>query len=164
MRDQDDDISLDGEEQAAAGPAPAALGDGWCLRFLSGAVKGRTIALKPGLNVLGSGGDCEVMLPGGDVLPRHLAFTVGELVVSMQRLGTASARLNGEDMRQPRRSVVAGDVVSLGRSTSSSTAAMRPACARTACSLRTMWRSPMRSHRRARRRPDRGAWATGRAA
>ncbi|WP_240651264.1 MULTISPECIES: FHA domain-containing protein [unclassified Variovorax] len=115
MRDQDDDISLDGEEQPAAGPAPAALGDGWCLRFLSGAVKGRTIALKPGLNVLGSGGDCEVMLPGGDVLPRHLAFTVGELVVSMQRLGTASARLNGEDMRQPRRSVVAGDVVSLGQ-------------------------------------------------
>jgi type III secretion protein D len=110
-----DDISSGGQEQAAAGPARAALGDGWCLRFLSGAVKGRTIALKPGLNVLGSGGDCEVMLPGGDVLPRHLAFTVGELVVSMQRLGTASARLNGEDMHQPRRSVVAGDVVSLGQ-------------------------------------------------
>jgi type III secretion system YscD/HrpQ family protein len=110
-----DDISLGREAQTAAGPDRAALGDGWCLRFLSGAVKGRTIALKPGLNVLGSGGDCEVMLPGGEVLPRHLAFTVGELVVSMQRLGTASARLNGEDMHQPRRSVVAGDVVSLGQ-------------------------------------------------
>ena len=110
-----DDISLGREAQTAAGPDRAALGDGWCLRFLSGAVKGRTIALKPGLNVLGSGGDCEVMLPGGEVLPRHLAFTVGELVVSMQRLGTASARLNGEDMHQSRRSVVAGDVVSLGQ-------------------------------------------------
>ena len=87
---------------------------GWCLRFLSGAVKGRTIALKPGANVLGSGGDCEVMLPGGDVLPRHLVFTVGELVVTMQKVGTASARLNGEDMKQQRKSVVAGDIVSLG--------------------------------------------------
>jgi hypothetical protein len=55
------------------------------------------------------------MLPGGDVLPRHLAFTVGELVVSMQRLGTASARLNGEEMQQPRKSVVAGDIVSVGQ-------------------------------------------------
>jgi type III secretion system YscD/HrpQ family protein len=95
--------------------AAAAVAPGWCLRFLSGAVKGRTIVLKPGINVLGSGGECEVMLPGGDVLPRHLVFTVGELVVSMQRLGTASARLNGEEMLQPRRSVVAGDIVSVGQ-------------------------------------------------
>ena len=87
---------------------------GWCLRFLSGAVKGRTIALKAGANVLGSGGECEVMLPGGDVLPRHLVFTVGELVVTMQKVGTASARLNGEEMQQQRKSVVAGDIVSLG--------------------------------------------------
>ncbi|OUM01955.1 FHA domain-containing protein [Variovorax sp. JS1663] len=94
---------------------PPVQNAGWCLRFLSGAVKGRTIALKPGINVLGSGGECEVMLPGGDVLPRHLVFTVGELVVSMQRLGTASARLNGEAMQQPRRSVVAGDIVSVGQ-------------------------------------------------
>ena len=94
---------------------PPVQNAGWCLRFLSGAVKGRTIALKPGINVLGSGGECEVMLPGGDVLPRHLVFTVGELVVSMQRLGTAAARLNGEDMQQPRRSVVAGDIVSVGQ-------------------------------------------------
>jgi type III secretion system YscD/HrpQ family protein len=86
----------------------------WCLRFLSGAVKGRTIVLKPGANVLGSGGECEVMLPGGDVLPRHLVFTVGELVVSMQKIGTAGARLNGEEMTQPRKSVVAGDIVSVG--------------------------------------------------
>lgn len=101
-------------EDPAFDPAPAPNA-GWCLRFLSGAVKGRTIALKPGINVLGSGGECEVMLPGGDVLPRHLVFTVGELVVSMQRLGTASARLNGEEMQLPRRSVVAGDIVSVGQ-------------------------------------------------
>jgi type III secretion system YscD/HrpQ family protein len=106
---------IESDVDAGAPHAEPAVGAGWCLRFLSGAVKGRTIALKPGLNVLGSGGECEVMLPGGDVLPRHLAFTVGELVVSMQRLGTASARLNGQDMQQPRKSVVAGDVVSLGQ-------------------------------------------------
>lgn len=92
----------------------AASAASWCLRFLSGAVKGRTIVLKPGANVLGSGGDCEVMLPGGDVLPRHLVFTVGELVVSMQKVGTAGARLNGEEMAQSRKSVVAGDIVSVG--------------------------------------------------
>lgn len=86
----------------------------WCLRFLSGAVKGRTIALKPGANVLGSSGECDVMLPGGEVLPRHLVFTVGELVVTMQRVSTASARLNGEEMLPARKSVVAGDIVSLG--------------------------------------------------
>lgn len=110
------EIPLDHENADAAAPQgmPAQTA-GWCLRFLSGAVKGRTIVLKPGLNVLGSGGECEVMLPGGDVLPRHLAFTVGELVVSMQRLGTASARLNGEEMQQPRKSVVAGDIVSVGQ-------------------------------------------------
>ena len=111
------DIPFDDSQgaDAAAPQAAQAQAAGWCLRFLSGAVKGRTIVLKPGINVLGSGGECEVMLPGGDVLPRHLAFTVGELVVSMQRLGTASARLNGEEIQQPRKSVVAGDIVSVGQ-------------------------------------------------
>ncbi|QNK67341.1 FHA domain-containing protein [Variovorax sp. PAMC26660] len=106
---------IPGDPDTAAPHGMPAVAAGWCLRFLSGAVKGRTIVLRPGINVLGSGGECEVMLPGGDVLPRHLAFTVGELVVSMQRLGTASARLNGQDMQQPRKSVVAGDIVSVGQ-------------------------------------------------
>jgi type III secretion system YscD/HrpQ family protein len=92
-----------------AHPAP-----GWCLRFLSGALRGRTIALKPGANSIGSGSDCDVMLPGGDVLPRHLQITVGELVVSAQKLPGGNAQLNGEDMPAQRRSVLAGDVLSLG--------------------------------------------------
>ena len=87
---------------------------GWCLRFLSGAMKGRTIALKPGPNQLGSSGDCDVMLPGGDVLPRHLMITVGDLVVSVQRIATASFALNHEDVQQARRSVMVGDVLSIG--------------------------------------------------
>lgn len=94
--------------------SPTQATPGWCLRFQSGALRGRTMALRPGLNVIGSSGECEVMLPGGDVLPRHLALSVGELVVSVQKLGTASARVNGEEMAQPRRSLVAGDVVSIG--------------------------------------------------
>lgn len=88
---------------------------GWCLRFLSGAMKGRTIELRPGANAVGSAGDCDVMLPGGDVLPRHLVFNVGELVVSVQKSADAQVLLNREAMQQPRRSLVPGDVVTVGR-------------------------------------------------
>lgn len=87
---------------------------GWCLRFLSGAVKGRTIALKPGVNTLGASGECEVMLPGSDVLPRHLVFTAGELAMSLQKVGAAAVKLNGQEVQAQRKSVVAGDVVSVG--------------------------------------------------
>jgi hypothetical protein len=100
----------------AAPAAPSAAGSpSWCLRFLSGVLRGRTITLKPGTNVLGSTADCEVMLPGSDVMPRHLVLNVGELVISLQRVGTSAVLLNGEDMKQPRKSVVAGDVVTVGR-------------------------------------------------
>jgi type III secretion system YscD/HrpQ family protein len=87
----------------------------WCLRFLGGAVKGRTLALKPGPNVVGSSGECDIMLPGRDVLPRHLVFGVGEMLVSVQKIGTAAVRLNGEEMQQPRRSLVTGDIVAVGQ-------------------------------------------------
>jgi type III secretion protein D len=87
---------------------------GWCLRFLSGAVKGRSIALKPGVNTLGASGECEVMLPGSDVLPRHLVFTVGELAMSLQKVGAASVMLNGREVQAQRKGVVVGDVVSVG--------------------------------------------------
>lgn len=96
------------------GLLPAVGPSAWCLRFLEGALRGRTIALKPGNNLVGSGGECDVMLPGGDVLPQHLVFVVGELVVAVQKVGAATAELNGEPMQQPRRSLVAGDVVSVG--------------------------------------------------
>ncbi|HEX6364482.1 MAG TPA: FHA domain-containing protein, partial [Albitalea sp.] len=99
----------------AASTLHAPPASAWCLRFLSGAVRGRTIALKHGSNVVGSGGDCDVMLPGGDVLPQHLVFTVGELVVSVQKIGLAAAQLNGEALKPQRRSVVAGDVLSVGQ-------------------------------------------------
>lgn len=86
----------------------------WCLRFLSGALKGRTIALKPGPNVIGSGSGCDVMLPGGAVLPRHLVMSVGELVISVQKAGTGEATLNGEALGAARRSVLPGDILTVG--------------------------------------------------
>lgn len=95
-------------EATPVAPAPT-----WCLRLQSGVLRGRTIALHPGSNVLGSSGECDVMLPGGDVLPRHLVLTVGELVVSVQKLGTATAQVNGEELKQ-RRSLVAGDALTIG--------------------------------------------------
>ena len=96
-------------------PAPDFAVHAWCLRFLNGAMKGRTIALKPGANLVGASAECDVMLPGGDVLPRHLAFTVGDLVVSVQKAGSGAVRLNREDMQQARRSLVPGDVVGVGQ-------------------------------------------------
>jgi len=95
-------------------PNPNPAAGGWCLRFLGGAVKGRTVALRPGPNIVGSSGECDIMLPGGEVLPRHLVLGVGELVVSVQKIGAATLRLNGEPMEQTRRSLVAGDVVTVG--------------------------------------------------
>jgi type III secretion system YscD/HrpQ family protein len=94
--------------------APSPVRATWCLRFLSGALRGRSIALKPGANIVGSAADCDVMLPGGDVQPRHLQLTVGALVLSVQRLGDAAASLNGEEMPAQRRSVMAGDVLTIG--------------------------------------------------
>ena len=96
-------------------PAPDFVAPGWCLRFLSGAMKGRTIALKPGPNLVGSSAECDVMLPGSDVLPRHLVFAVGELVVSVQKAGAGEVRLNREEMAQARRSLVPGDIVCVGQ-------------------------------------------------
>jgi len=86
----------------------------WCLRFLSGALKGRTITLRSGSNTLGSATGCDVILPGGEVQPRHLLLHIGELVVTVQKAGAGSARVNGEELQQQRKSLLAGDIVSLG--------------------------------------------------
>jgi len=86
----------------------------WCLRFLTGAAKGRTLALKRGENIVGSGSDCSVLLAGSDARPRHLILQAGELAVSLQRIGDAPVRLNGDEVSQRRRSLVAGDEIEIG--------------------------------------------------
>ena len=88
---------------------------GWCLRFLTGAAKGRTIALERGENLVGSGSDCGVMLAGSDARPRHLIVQVGEFAVVLQRIGDAPVRLNGDEVTQRRRSLMAGDEIEVGK-------------------------------------------------
>lgn len=87
---------------------------GWCLRFLSGAIRGRTLLLAPGTNRVGSGPDSQILLPASDAQPQHLVFTVGEVALSVQRVGTAEAAVNGTPLAAGRRSLVVGDVVSIG--------------------------------------------------
>lgn len=87
---------------------------GWCLRFLSGAAEGRALALDRGENIVGSGNDCGVLLAGSDARPRHLVVHVGELAVALQRIGDAPVRLNGDEVTQRRRSLVAGDEIEIG--------------------------------------------------
>ena len=94
--------------------AAAALRHDWCVRFLKGSLKGRTITLRHGDNTLGSSGDCDVMLPGGDAQSHHLVIHVGELAVSLQRVGGAEFSLNGVDVHQARRSAMPGDVIRIG--------------------------------------------------
>jgi hypothetical protein len=86
----------------------------WCLRFHSGAAKGRTIALERGENLVGSGSDCGVLLAGSDARPRHVIVQVGELAVALQRIGDAPVRLNGDEVTQRRRSLMAGDEIEVG--------------------------------------------------
>lgn len=88
---------------------------GWCLRFLSGAVRGRSIALRAGTQVAGAAQACEVLLPPSDAQAQHLEFKVGELLLSVRCLPGAEARINGEPMPATRRSVVVGDVITVGR-------------------------------------------------
>jgi type III secretion protein D len=87
---------------------------GWCLRFLAGAMRGRTLALAQGANLLGSAPECQVMLPASEVQARHLVVQVGALALTVQRAGDAAATLNGEELGTARRALVAGDVVSIG--------------------------------------------------
>ena len=87
---------------------------GWCLRFLSGAIRGRTILLSPGVNRVGSGADSHILLPASDAQAQHLVFTVGEVALSVQRVGEAEARINGSPMPVSRRSAVVGDVLTIG--------------------------------------------------
>ncbi|MGM9484827.1 FHA domain-containing protein [Roseateles sp. NT4] len=81
---------------------------------MDGSMKGRTLELQPGPNVIGSAGDCDVMVPGAEVASHHVCVQVGNLVVSVQRIEGAAVRLNGEEMVQTRRSLVAGDVFVVG--------------------------------------------------
>lgn len=97
-----------GEHHTSAGEA------GWCLRFAGGAAKGRTLALRRGANLLGSAGECDVVLAGADALPRHLLIQTGEWAATVQRIDDAALRLNGDEVVQRRRGLQPGDVLTIG--------------------------------------------------
>lgn len=85
----------------------------WSLRFLSGPMRGQTIALRSGRNVVGAAGECTLVLRGDGVLPRHLLLQVGAVAVTVHKLGPAAACVNDVELGEQRRSLVAGDVVSI---------------------------------------------------
>jgi type III secretion system YscD/HrpQ family protein len=87
----------------------------WCLRFLSGTLRGRTANLRSGDNLVGSHADADVLLPPGEtVRDRHLAITVGDVAVAVRRVDDAQVHINGIAMSTLRRALVAGDIVSIG--------------------------------------------------
>ena len=86
----------------------------WVLRFLGGAMKGRTIALERGTSTLGSAAACEVMLPEREVPERHLVFEVGSVAATVQRVADAPASLNGQALGTTRRQLAVGDRLEVG--------------------------------------------------
>ena len=55
------------------------------------------------------------MLPGGEAAPRHVVVHAGELVVSVQKVDGAAARLNGDDLPAQRKTVLPGDILTIGQ-------------------------------------------------
>ena len=97
-------------------PAPSAspLKAPWSLSFLSGPLYGRTIALKLGDNWVGSGADCDAIVADGEISPRQLRLSVGQIAVTVQNVGEAEASLNGAPLDSARRALRHGDVIEMG--------------------------------------------------
>jgi hypothetical protein len=93
----------------------SATAAGWTLKFLGGAMRGRSVVLKSGDNVLGSASGADVLLPPADgVLARHAVLAVGEVALAVQRVDDAELRVNGVAMQTQRRSLIGGDILSIG--------------------------------------------------
>lgn len=89
-------------------------GSGWSLCFLSGPMSGRTLWLTPGENWVGTGADCEVILPDRDIAARQLCLQVGAIAASVQNLGGAPVTLNGAPLAEMRRALAPGDTMTVG--------------------------------------------------
>ncbi|WP_206951732.1 FHA domain-containing protein [Trinickia acidisoli] len=86
----------------------------WSLSFLSGPLFGRTLALKVGENWVGSGAQCDVIVPDREIAPRQLRLSVGQIAVSVQNVGDGEVTLNGVALDATRRALRHGDVVEIG--------------------------------------------------
>lgn len=89
-------------------------GSGWSLCFLSGPMSGRTLWLTPGENWVGTGADCEVILPDRDIAARQMCVHVGAIAASVQNFGGAPVTLNGTPLGEMRRMLAAGDTMTVG--------------------------------------------------
>lgn len=89
-------------------------GSGWSLCFLSGPMSGRTLWLTPGENWVGTGADCEVILPDRDIAARQMCVQVGAIAASVQNFGGAPVTLNGTPLGEMRRMLAAGDTMTVG--------------------------------------------------
>lgn len=89
-------------------------GSGWSLCFLSGPMSGRTLWLAPGENWVGTGADCEVILPDREIAARQMCLHVGAIAASVQNFGGAPVTLNGTPLGEMRRTLAAGDTVTIG--------------------------------------------------
>lgn len=89
----------------------------WVLRFVDGAMRGRSVALKAGANVIGAAADCDILLPGAQAQGRWLELVAGDVAVALQRLGEAPVRLNDGEVDGARRGLAAGDRIALGGAT-----------------------------------------------
>jgi hypothetical protein len=104
-------------EEATSAPRQAAMPSTkapWSLSFLSGPLFGRTLALKLGENWVGSGAQCDVIVPDREMAPRQLRLSVGQIAVSVQNVGGGEATLNGAALDTTRRALRHGDVVEVG--------------------------------------------------
>ncbi|RDU98070.1 FHA domain-containing protein [Trinickia dinghuensis] len=104
-------------DQAMSAPRQAPVSSTkapWSLSFLSGPLFGRTLALKLGENWVGSGAQCDVIVPDRDIAPRQLRLSVGQIAVSIQNVGGGEATLNGAALDATRRALRHGDVVEIG--------------------------------------------------
>ncbi|WP_116136850.1 FHA domain-containing protein [Trinickia diaoshuihuensis] len=99
---------------AARSSALSATKAPWSLTFLSGPLSGRTLALKVGENWVGSGAQCDVIVPDRELAPRQLRLSVGHIAVSVQNVGGGDATLNGVALDTTRRALRHGDVVEIG--------------------------------------------------
>lgn len=85
----------------------------WSLSFLSGPLYGRTISLKLGDNWLGSGAECDVIVPDREVAARQLRLSAGQIAVSVQNVGGDEVTLNGVPLDTARRALRHGDVIEM---------------------------------------------------
>ncbi len=90
---------------------PARVLAGWVVVW-RGPQRGRDHRIWRGRNVVGTGADCDVVLSGPDVLPRHAVIEVDDAGVFLVGLGAGRTRVAGRAAR--RELLVDNDIIEIG--------------------------------------------------